>query len=119
MSATIDDVLRTAEELTLETRGRRTHRPHRVTVWFAYEPPDLWLRTDGVTDWLRNLEADPSCRIDVGGHTAGARLVAVHDDPDALRRLVERRRAKYGPEWVEDWYFERGRAVVQLRLSQP
>ena len=115
----LDELLRTSEELTLETRGRRTGRPRRVQVWFAYEPPDLWLRTDGVTEWLRNLRAHPTCRILVGDRAADAELVAVHKDQATLQRLVERWRAKYGPEWVEDWYFEHGRSVVQLRLSTP
>lgn len=112
-----DDALRTAEELTLETRGRRTGRAHRVAVWFAYDAPDIWLRTDRDADWQRNLERDPRCRITLGGITRDARREAVADEETALRRVVELWRAKYGPEWVSDWYVERGRAPVRVRLT--
>ena len=115
----IDAALRAAEELTLETRGRRTGRPHRVTVWFAYDPPVVWLRTDRERDWFLNLESDSHCRIHVGGMSADAMRTAVYDDPASLRRAVELWRAKYGVEWVAGWYFEHGRAVVQLRLTSP
>jgi hypothetical protein len=115
----LDATLRTAEELELETRGRQTGRAHRVTVWFAYDPPFVWLRTDRERDWFLNLEGDPHCRIRVGAVSADAIRTAVYDDPASLRRAVELWRAKYGAEWVADWYFEHGRAVVQLRLTSP
>lgn len=111
------DALRGAEEVRLETRGRRTHRPHRVTLWFAYEDDGLWLRTDGDTDWYRNLVADPRCRIHVGGASADAVRVAIPDEAAALRHLVGLWREKYGSEWVADWYVERGRVPVRLRLT--
>ena len=116
MNDALDAALRTAEELELETHGRRTGRAHRVTVWFAYDPPDIWLRTDRDADWLRNLERDPRCRITVGDTTADAMRAAVDDETAALRRIVALWRAKYGQEWVADWYVERGRVPVRLRL---
>jgi hypothetical protein len=112
-------VLHTAEELVLETRGRATGTPHRVTIWFAYEDGDIWLRTDRATDWFRNLEREPRCHVIVGGVSYAARREAVTDDAAALRRLVDLWRDKYGAEWVADWYVERGRIPVRLRLTQP
>ena len=118
MNDALDAALRTAEELDLETRGRRTGRAHRVAVWFAYDPPDIWLRTDRDADWLRNLERDPQCRITVGGIGADATRVAVDDETAALLRLIALWRTKYGQEWVADWYVERGRVPVRIRLSR-
>jgi len=34
-----------------------------------------------------------------------------------LRGLVELWRAKYGADWVQDWYVEKGRVPVKLRLA--
>lgn len=116
MNDALDAALRTAEELELETRGRRTGRPHRVTVWFAYDPPNIWLRTDPDADWLRNLVRDPHCRIRVGASVADAVRVAIADETAALLDVVALWRAKYGQEWVADWYVERGRVPVRLRL---
>lgn len=109
--------LRTAEELELLTTGRHSGRPHAVRVWFAYEDGAIWLRTDRAADWLRNLERDARCRIRVAGVECAAKRVAVEDEGAALRRLVDLWRAKYGPEWVADWYVERGRVPVRLVLD--
>lgn len=111
--------LRDAEELELVTRGRRSARPHRVPVWFAHEDGVLWLRTDErAPDWLRNLRADPHCTVRIREHELAARYEPVTDHDAALRHLVALWRAKYGPEWVQDWYVEKGREPVRLRIER-
>jgi hypothetical protein len=87
-------------------------------VWFAREGDLLWLRTDGDTDWRRNLLADPRCSVIVGGEKLEARYEPSRDAHAELTHLVELWRAKYGPMWVQDWYFERGRQPVRLRLVE-
>ena len=95
----LERALRSADELVLETRGRRTGRPHRVTLWFAYEGSDIWLRTDPDADWFRNLARDPRCRIVVGGDAADARREPIDDEAQALpvRRQGVRTRRRPGP----------------------
>lgn len=110
------DALGSSAELVLVTTGRRTGRPHEATVWFALDGDDVWLRTDATTDWYRNLERDPRCVLRVGGRDVHAVREDVPDTMSALRRVVELLRAKYGVEWVSDWYVERGRVPVRLRL---
>ena len=112
----LERALRTEEELELVTTGRRSGRPHRVTVWFAYEPGALWLRTDADADWLRNLDHEPRALIRIAGRELAVERVAVDDPAGALRSLIELWRAKYGQEWVADWYVERGRVPVRLSL---
>ena len=109
--------LRDAEEIELVTRGRRTGRPHAVTLWSALESGVLWLRSDPDTDWYRNLVADPRCRIRVRGLELAGTWMPNEDDAAALRTLVELWRAKYGREWVGDWYVERGRIPVRIRVD--
>jgi len=105
------------EELVLVTRGRKSGKEHRVRLWFARDGDILWLRTDGATDWHRNLVADPNARVVIEGHQfAGRHQPSVDRDAD-LKRLVELWRGKYGPMWVQDWYFERGREPVKLLLE--
>ena len=116
MTSAAEEALRSAQEATLETRGRRTGRPHRVVLWYAYEAPDVWLRGDPGADWLRNLEGDHSCLFIVGAHAIAATREQVADEGAALRHVVELWRSKYGVEWVADWYVERGRVPVRLRL---
>lgn len=102
----------------LVTRGRKTGRPHAATVWFAYEDGAIWLRTDDDTDWYRNLRRDPRCRIRLGATELGATREPIADEAAALRHVVDLFRAKYGAEWVSDWYVERGRTPVRLRLER-
>jgi deazaflavin-dependent oxidoreductase (nitroreductase family) len=115
---TLDQALREAEEIVLVTRGRKTGRAHEATVWFAREDGAIWLRTDHGADWYRNLQRDPRCRIRLGTAELAAVSEPIADEAAALRRVVELFRAKYGVEWVSDWYVERGRAPVRLRLER-
>lgn len=112
-----EKALREAEELVLVTRGRKTGRPHEATVWFAYEDGGIWLRTDRDTDWYRNLRRHPHGRVRIGSTELAARSETIADEAAALRHVVDLFRAKYGVEWVGDWYVERGRAPVRLRLE--
>ena len=100
------------------TRGRKTGRVREATVWFAFEDGAVWLRTDRDTDWYRNLRRDPHASIRVGGVEIAATREPIADEATALRHVVELFRAKYGVEWVSDWYVERGRAPVRLRLER-
>jgi len=113
-----DAELLEAEEIALITRGRKTGRPHEATVWCAYENGGIWLRTDRDSDWFRNLLRDPRCRIRVGETEVGAVKEPIDDEAAALRHVVDLFRAKYGAEWVGDWYVERGRTPVRLRLER-
>jgi hypothetical protein len=90
---------------------------HRVTVWFAHEDGVLWLRADeSEPDWLRNLKAHAECAVRIGQQELAARYEPIDDRDAALRHVVTLWRAKYGPEWVQDWYVERGREPVRLRI---
>jgi hypothetical protein len=111
--------LRDAEEIELVTRGRRTGRPHTVRLWSAYDDGVLWLRSDADTDWYRNLRADPHCRIRVAGAELDGRYERTADETADLHRLVGLWRDKYGKEWVADWYVERGRIPVRIRVTTP
>ena len=113
----LEKTLGESDEAVIVTRGRRTGRPHATTVWYAYEDGVVWLRTDHDSDWYRNLRRDPRCRIRVGKAEVPAVSVPVPDEAAALRHVVELFRAKYGAEWVSDWYVERGRAPVRLHLE--
>jgi len=124
-----------ADELELVTSGRISGRPHVVRLQFAYDDGIVWLRTgerpplpdatgvrrrdsaDRATDWLRNLEHDPRCRVRIADAEIEARYEPSVDQPADLRRAVELLRAKYGAGWVPDWYLDMGRIPVKLRLA--
>jgi deazaflavin-dependent oxidoreductase (nitroreductase family) len=110
--------LAATEELELITTGRRSGLPRSVRLWFAVEDDTLWLRTDVETpDWLLNLRRYPDCVVHIAGHRMNATNERIADKDEALRHLVALWRAKYGPEWVQDWYVEHGREPVRLRMQ--
>ena len=111
--------LRDAEEIELITRGRRSGRPHTVRLWSAYDDGILWLRSDADTDWYRNIRAYPQCRMRVGGVEFDGVYERTSDEMSDLHRLVALWREKYGNEWVGDWYVERGRIPVRIRVTSP
>lgn len=112
------DPLTEAEDLELRTRGRRTGRSHSVRVWFAHADGVLWLRADErPPDWLRNLWAHHECAVRIADREFAARYEPPADRDAALRTLVELWREKYGAEWVQPWYVEKGREPVLLRLT--
>ncbi len=90
-----------------------------MRLWFAREDDVIWLRGDPDADWLRNLRAHPECIVRMGSDERRARYEAVTGDRNvALRHVVKLWRAKYGPEWVQDWWHERGREPVRLHLER-
>ena len=117
MEAALEKALRDAEEVVLVTRGRKTGRPRDTKVWCANEDGVVWLRTDDNSDWYLNLLRDPRCQIRIGTAEIAARNEPIEDEAAALRHVVDLFRAKYGAEWVSDWYVERGRSPVRLRLE--
>src|SRR5687768_12072485 len=106
MEPQLEKALSEAEEVVLVTRGRKSGRSHETMVWCAYEDGMVWLRTDHDSDWYRNLGREPRCRIRVGKTEVAAVYDPILDEAAALRHVVELFRAKYGAEWVSDWYVE-------------
>lgn len=91
----------------LTTNGRRTGRAHEIEIWFALEDGVVYLLSGGGrrSDWVRNLEADPSVTLRLG-ETSRPGSARVVEDPaeDALaRRLLPE---KYAPRYrgsLERW----------------
>jgi deazaflavin-dependent oxidoreductase (nitroreductase family) len=76
--------------------GRRTGRPVEVAVGYVEEPGGSVLVAAGSpeTDWARNLEADPRCRVTIGDASWDARADPL-DGADAAR-VVRELILKYG-----------------------
>ena len=83
----------------LTTRGRRTGIPRTIEIWFGLSGDTAYLLSGGRdrSNWVRNLQRDPSVtvRIWTATYAGRARLVEPDTDEDALaRRLLL---AKYSP----------------------
>ena len=90
--------------LRITTRGRRTGRPHTVTVWFVVDGPTLYLGTlNAKRDWVKNLARTPEVELDLGAVRLRGRARIV-TDPTAdahVRALLAR---KYWMAWIGSWF---------------
>jgi deazaflavin-dependent oxidoreductase (nitroreductase family) len=61
-----DDLAAWGKVITLETCGRHSGQPRRVTIGFVDERGGglLVAAADDATQWARNLAADPRCQVE-------------------------------------------------------
>jgi deazaflavin-dependent oxidoreductase (nitroreductase family) len=82
----------------LTTRGRVTGDPHEIEIWFAVDAGTLFMLAGAGTrsDWVRNLQAEPTVTVRVreGTYDATARVIS---DPLEDRRARTRLFDKYEP----------------------
>jgi deazaflavin-dependent oxidoreductase (nitroreductase family) len=63
------DLTALGRTITLETRGRASGRPRKVTIGFIERPDGSLLvaASSHETHWARNLAADPACSVERAG----------------------------------------------------
>jgi len=50
--------------------GRKTGKPHEVTIWFDLDGDRLYIGTANVTrQWVRNVQKTPKIKLSMGGET--------------------------------------------------
>src|SRR5438045_8675474 len=50
--------------------GRKTGKPHEVTIWFVLDGDKLYIGTANVNrQWVRNVQKTPKIRVSIGGET--------------------------------------------------
>jgi len=100
----------------LTTRGRVTGNPHEIEIWFAVDTETsttLFLMAGGGdgSDWVRNLQVEPSVTVRVGDTTYAARARVVDrgsEEDERARTLVH---DKFAPRYSGDLTEWRGRAL--------
>jgi deazaflavin-dependent oxidoreductase (nitroreductase family) len=98
--ATALAAVRDQRTVQLTTTGRRSGKPHTVTVWFVVDGETLCLSTlDPTRDWIRNAKKTPEVRLDFGGTVLAGQLRLV-TDPALDARIRQALRDKYWIAWV-------------------
>jgi deazaflavin-dependent oxidoreductase (nitroreductase family) len=75
------------------TVGRRTGKPHTIEIWFGSDDgKTIYLLSGGGdrSDWVKNLQADPSVHVRIGDQEwdANARLVIEENEDGTARRML-------------------------------
>jgi deazaflavin-dependent oxidoreductase (nitroreductase family) len=88
----------------ITTRGRKTGKPHTVTIWFVVDGPALYLATlDAKRDWVRNLQKTPEVVLEMDGLRVRGRASVV-SDPATEARVRELLAQKYWMAWIGSWF---------------
>jgi deazaflavin-dependent oxidoreductase (nitroreductase family) len=105
----IDDLepARKENHIHLTTVGRKTGRLHTVELWFALAPGGVYLSHEGVvTDWMKNIRAQPrvSARIGRISFEADAEAVSGEKRDEGAKALYEKYYEPARKEVIDDWF---------------
>jgi len=102
----------------ITTRGRRTGRPHTVTIWFATAGPErVVLGTLRLgRDWPKNVAANPEVEIQIGELKLKGRAARVTEDPERSR-IEAMLAAKYLAARIVGWLGFNPQGVFDVRLA--
>jgi len=111
--------LRDVRTCRITTRGRKTGRPHAVTIWFVVgsEEQRVYLGTLRMgRDWPRNVAANPEVVVDIADLRLQGRARLVTDERQR-QRVESALAAKYWGVWIGSWLGLRPQGVFEVELG--
>jgi deazaflavin-dependent oxidoreductase (nitroreductase family) len=100
---------------TLTHYGRKTGRPHEVTIWFVVDGDKLYLGTANVNrQWVRNVQKTPQIRLSIAGESFDGAARFLTDRSEHERAMAAIRR-KY---WMFRPIIELGRLLAALGVMR-
>jgi deazaflavin-dependent oxidoreductase (nitroreductase family) len=108
----LKDVLQGAKEVELTVTGRKSGRESSRPIWFVEEGEQLLLLPVSGTgsSWYRNLLKTPEIRLAADRSELRAEAKPIEDQA-RVDEVLERFRAKYGADQVEEYYPDQDAAV--------
>jgi deazaflavin-dependent oxidoreductase (nitroreductase family) len=98
---------------TLTHYGRKTGKPHAVTIWFVLDDDKLCIGTANVNrQWVRNVQKTPQVNLSIGGETFEGTARFLTDRAEHERAMTAIRR-KY---WMFRPIIELGRFLAAIGL---
>jgi hypothetical protein len=106
-------------QIKISVTGRKSGATITIPVWFVLEENKLYLLpvSGSDTQWFKNLKKNRSLGVSTGGLEANVKPVLVRD-PEAVKAVVEKFRAKYGTADVKK-YYRKFDVAVRVGLSRP
>ena len=104
----------------LTTKGRKTGKPHRVEIWFAFANGRIYASHEGEhPDWIKNLEEKDRVQIEIGSLKCDAIATIAREDDSlqlAKRSLYEKYYRPASKETIDDWFSLS--TVVEMRYDE-
>ena len=73
--------------------GRKTGKPHEVTIWFVLDGDRLYIGTASVNrQWVRNVQKTPQVKLSIGGENFSGTARFVTDRAEHERAMAAIRR---------------------------
>lgn len=106
-------------QIKISVTGRKSGATITIPVWFVLEADKLYLLPvyGSETQWFKNLEKNRVLGISSGSLEANFKPGLVRD-PEAVKSVVEKFRAKYGAADVKK-YYRKFDVAVRVGLSHP
>ena len=93
--------------------GRKSGKPHEVTIWFVLDGDKLFIGTANVNrQWVRNVQRTPEVKLSMGGESFNGTARFLTDRTEHQRAMAAIRR-KY---WMFRPIIELGRFLAALGL---
>ena len=95
--------------------GRKSGKPHEVTIWFVLDGDKLFIGTANVNrQWVRNVQRTPEVKLFMGGESFNGTARFLTDRTEHLRAMAAIRR-KY---WMFRPIIELGRVLTATGLMR-
>jgi hypothetical protein len=106
-------------QIKISVTGRKSGATISLPVWFVLEADNLYLLPvyGSDTQWFKNLEKNRILGISAGGAEAKLKPTLVRQ-PTAVKAVVQKFRAKYGPADVKK-YYRKFDVAVRVGLRRP
>ena len=95
--------------------GRKTGKPHEVTIWFALDRDQFYIGTANVNrQWVRNVQKTPNVMLSIGGERfeGTARFLSDRSEHQSAMAAIRR---KY---WMFRPIIEFGRLLTAVGLMR-
>jgi deazaflavin-dependent oxidoreductase (nitroreductase family) len=95
--------------------GRKTGKPHEVTIWFVLDGDRLYIGTANVNrQWVQNVQKTPKVKLSIGSQNFEGTVRLLTDRPERERAMAAIRR-KY---WMFRPIIELGRVLTAIGLMR-
>src|SRR5205823_105653 len=100
---------------TLTHYGRKTGKPHEVTIWFVLDVDRLYIGTANVNrQWVQNVQKTPQVKLSIAGENVEGTARFLTDRAEHERAMAAIRR-KY---WIFRPIIEFGRMLAGIGLTR-
>lgn len=95
--------------------GRKTGKPHEVTIWFVLDDERLYVGTANVNrQWVRNVQKTPQIKLSIGSEVfeGTARFLAERAEHERAMAAIRRKYWMYWP------IMALGRVLTAIRMMR-